>query len=222
MDHKSAQETYAAERYLLGEMPPAERDEFEEHFFSCRACGDDVHTASLFAANAKAVFSDRSLASSPAAERNWFKRDWLSWLRLPVAVPAFAALVLASIVTYQNAVMIPQLRTPQSMAAPVILAGETRSSQLTEIPADKPLRIEMPLIIPPPTANVYVELLDASGKTVRTASLPAPGLDQPLDVYFPGRFQPGRYTFIARSEPAGTAAGQELARSQFEIVSKGE
>jgi len=44
MDHNLASETYAAERYLLDEMPPEERDEFEEHFFSCRVCGEDVQT----------------------------------------------------------------------------------------------------------------------------------------------------------------------------------
>ena len=37
----------AAERYLLGELTDAERDQFEEHFFDCSACADDVRGTPL-------------------------------------------------------------------------------------------------------------------------------------------------------------------------------
>src|SRR5580658_7212544 len=135
MDHNLAHETYAAERYLLGEMSSEERDEFEEHFFGCRMCGENVEAASVFVENAKAVFRDESLKASPAAKRAWLRWSWPSWgsLRLPVMVPSLAALLLAAVVTYQNSVVIPQLLTPQSMAAPLILDGETRASTLPQI-----------------------------------------------------------------------------------------
>ena len=57
-----------------------------------------------------------------------------------------------------------------------------------------------------------IELTDASGTLVRGGSVASPERDQPLDVYFPGRLNPGRYTFLVR------AGHQELMRDRFEIV----
>jgi hypothetical protein len=222
MDHNLAHETYAAERYLLGEMAPEERDEFEEHFFSCRVCGEEVQTASLFVENAKALFRDESLKPLPAGKGAWLKRDWLHWLRLPVTVPAFAALVLASIVGYQNIVVIPGLRVPRSMDSAIILDGETRSSQLTKAPEGEPLYFQMSLVPDPESNRVRLDVINAAGKTVLSeASVAAPGLYRPLEVYFPGRLAPGRYTVIAWSEQHGKA-GRELARDRFEVTPKGE
>src|SRR5713226_6939319 len=56
MDHEIAVRLQAAERYLLDEFSPEERREFEEHFFGCRECAEEVRAASIFSANTKAVF----------------------------------------------------------------------------------------------------------------------------------------------------------------------
>ena len=41
-EHQAAVKSMAAERYVLGEMEPDERDAFEEHFFDCVECANDV------------------------------------------------------------------------------------------------------------------------------------------------------------------------------------
>jgi hypothetical protein len=219
MDHNLAHETYAAERYLLGEMSFEERDEFEEHFFGCRMCGENVEASTVFVENAKALFRDESLKTSPAAKPAWLK--WPAWrsLRLPVMVPSLAALALAAVVTYQNSVVIPQLLTPQSMAAPLILDGETRASSLPQITQGAPLRFETVLVRGAASDHVLVNLVDTAGETVRSGSVETPIGDHPLDVYFPGQLKPGRYSLVARSEFGGDA-GQELARNQFEVIAK--
>jgi hypothetical protein len=35
MDHLEAKRIQAAEKYVLGELTPALRDEYEEHYFDC-------------------------------------------------------------------------------------------------------------------------------------------------------------------------------------------
>lgn len=45
MDHKTAMNTFATERYTLDAMTAAERDAFEEHFVDCRICSVDVREA---------------------------------------------------------------------------------------------------------------------------------------------------------------------------------
>jgi hypothetical protein len=215
MDHTFAHETYAAERYLLGEMAPEERDKFEEHFFSCKACNEAIETGSLFVENAKTVFYDESLKAAPA-KRVWFSRNWLKRLNLAVAAPVFAAAALAGIAVYQNTVVIPALSGPRAMTDPIILDGETRA-QLPKKEAGKPLRFQMVLPRSPEGETLQVQVVDASGKTVRSGSVEIPDTDQPLDVYFPGRLEPGRYALVARSE-TGENAGAEIARNSFQIV----
>ena len=47
MTHEQAVSTLAAGRYLLDEMPEPERETFEEHYFSCAECAEDVRTGAL-------------------------------------------------------------------------------------------------------------------------------------------------------------------------------
>ena len=58
MDHQSALDRNLTERYILGELAAAESAEFEEHFFECEACAEDVRQAARFAANVKALLRD--------------------------------------------------------------------------------------------------------------------------------------------------------------------
>lgn len=223
MDHTVAHETYAAERYLLGEMPHDEREEFEEHFFCCRICGANVEAASVFVANAKAVVREKRLKALPVTKRVQRTVTWLKWssvrrLRLPVIVPWVAALALAAVVIYQNAVVIPALEIPRSMASPVFLDGEVRDAA-PEVRDGRPLRFQVVLVHGTESDRVAVTLLDASGRPVRRGSVESSGPETPLDVYFPGRLTPGRYTLLARSL-RGLDAGQELARIPFEVVSR--
>jgi hypothetical protein len=230
MDHNLASETYAAERYLLGEMPPEERDEFEDHFFSCRVCGEDVQVASMFIENAKALYRQRELETSPALKkarlwrdwlkRDWLTRDWIGWLRLPVTAPAFAALALAAVVCYQNAVLIPSLRKPVSVVSPLVFDGETRSAPPRQS-EDMPLYFQMLLSAPTDSARVAIQVIGANGRMVRTEFVDSPGLNRQLEVYFPGTLNAGRYTFVVRTDQGGKP-GLELGRGQFEITTRYE
>src|SRR5580765_5426774 len=133
MDHEVATTTHAVERYLLGEMPSPERDDFEDHYFACPECAEGVRSASVMVRDMKHVLGDigsASKASSPG---------WLSWLKPQVLVPAFAALSLALVVGYQNAVVMPDLKAPRSMGAAIGLDGQTRAAA-PALRAGDPLR----------------------------------------------------------------------------------
>lgn len=54
--HQQAVRTLAAERYMLGEMTDEERERFEEHYFDCRVCVEDVKAIDLMA---RAVIQQR-------------------------------------------------------------------------------------------------------------------------------------------------------------------
>src|SRR5690242_11978137 len=115
MDHEVAAKTHAVERYLLGEMPSSERDAFEEHYFTCELCAEEIRSARLLAPDLKtAVPEGRHARKTPSPGR-------LSWLKPPFLIPTFAALVLAVVVGYQSLVVMPDLKAPRSMASLLIL-----------------------------------------------------------------------------------------------------
>ncbi|HUK15006.1 MAG TPA: zf-HC2 domain-containing protein [Bryobacteraceae bacterium] len=216
MDHETATQMRASERYVIGDLAAEERDAFEEHFAGCARCLDEVWTASAFAANARAVFRDRADAAAeptPARTRTGF---WT--FRWQFALPALAAMALASVAIYQNAVTIPGLRAPQAFMPAVVLDGATRAS-LPQVPAGAPLRFEMALG-PGATGNqVWVELGGDSGRVLSSGWVKLPPPNEPLEVYFPIRPDAGRYSIVVRADAA--AGASELARNRFEIIAQG-
>lgn len=60
VEHYEAVRTLATEKYLLGEMCPDLREEFETHLFDCEQCALDLWAAVTFLAHAKVIFSKES------------------------------------------------------------------------------------------------------------------------------------------------------------------
>src|SRR5688572_10058371 len=136
MDHEQAVKMQAPERYLLNELTQEERDDFEEHYFVCTDCAEEVRAAFTFRDNARAVFAsqgDPIGARAPA--RSKARRDWFGWLT-PSWAPVAATLLLG-ITLYQAVFVIPGLRNELSEATspqvlPTIVArSATRSDDAT-------------------------------------------------------------------------------------------
>jgi hypothetical protein len=201
MDHESAIQTNAVERYLLGEMPAEERDTFEAHYFDCAACADDIRLGSAMRRDFKHVLRE----GIPARSR-------FGWLRMPALVPACAALGLLVLVGYQNLVVFPELKAPRALGtAAVILDGQTRSN-LPQVSTGDPLRFVMPIETVRADEMLKVQLLDASGSSWSSGEVPAPAPHQPLEVLFPGSAGPGRYVVSVRE------GDKEVGRGSFQIV----
>jgi anti-sigma factor RsiW len=77
MKHKEAVRSHAAEKYVAGELEPAAQHAFEEHFFCCPECAQEVRLEQTFAANARAVFRERPAPPFVPPSRE----GWFAWLR---------------------------------------------------------------------------------------------------------------------------------------------
>ena len=129
MDHNDAVRQQAAEKYVLGEVPNALRDEYEEHFFDCAECAVDVKTIATFADTARELLRQESLAAIEKAaataggdrQARRASSGWRAWLQ-PVLVPAFAALLVLA--GYQNFVSIPRWKEVAGQSA----KGATREA----------------------------------------------------------------------------------------------
>lgn len=109
MDHNESLKLQAVEKYILGELSPLLRAQFEEHYFDCADCALNLRAGVAFAAASRQYFAE---APAPASVDPEPRRSWFGWLRPFVAVPAFAALLF--VIGYQNLVTIPHMRQPGS------------------------------------------------------------------------------------------------------------
>src|ERR1700751_6014258 len=64
MDHEEAVRQNATERYLLDELDPELRDQFEEHLFDCQDCALDVRAGAMFVEQTKVILAKPAAVSS--------------------------------------------------------------------------------------------------------------------------------------------------------------
>src|SRR5215467_10542011 len=109
MDCKQAEDLQLAVKYVLGELSPVQRDEYEDHYIDCPECAKDVYAAAALTDTAREVFRQEERNEAPAPVRDGAqdraRGGWLAWLRPVVVAPAFAVLLLA--VGYQGLVSVP-------------------------------------------------------------------------------------------------------------------
>jgi putative zinc finger protein len=70
VDHQTAVNRQLTERYILGELDIAEAAAFEEHFFECPLCAEDILLASQLVANLRAVLGEDNPVQTIEIKRN--------------------------------------------------------------------------------------------------------------------------------------------------------
>ncbi len=109
MDHQEAIRLTATERYLMDELPPELRDQFEEHFFECQDCASDVRAASRFIEHSKDILAEEvqpAMVAAPRAIQG--PAGWRTWFGPAVLVPVLALLLI--VIAYQNFVTYPEMK----------------------------------------------------------------------------------------------------------------
>lgn len=130
MDHAEATAQHAVDRYLLGELSAAEADAFEEHYFDCAECADELRVGMRFMnggrgvareeaapPEAKAVISDTKVVSID--ERRSRRTAWL-----PAAVAAALVLAVGAPLLLRQRESGPTLEA----ASYTLLSGEVRAA----------------------------------------------------------------------------------------------
>ena len=232
MDHAEAVRLNAAESYLSGELPEALRDQFEEHYFDCFECANDLKSLDTFRTASRMVFEEEVTAKVPprpeAAPAGWF-----AWLRPLVAVPAIAA--LAAIVVFQNAVTIPALKQRPSAVAQAYgssfrLKGTTRGSIATvSVRPNEGFALDFDFIPAQVFASYQGLLLDDADGSVLTFHLPGELANKEVHLAIPaGLLHAGKYSLVLNGvrDAAGRLAsgsapgGNEVQRLAFAVESR--
>jgi hypothetical protein len=231
MDHNEAVRLQAAEKYLLGELPREQHAAFEEHFFDCSACAEEMKATAAFMESARQVYREQVpetvevkglVPASPTA------RGWFAWLRPAFAIPVFAALLL--FIGYQNVVTIPNLK----QASPGVVIGEGAKSfsllsadsrgEGTSAPKivvgsreDFRLEVDMP---GNSLTGYSCQIQDESGKVLASFTVSSEEAKNTVTrIIRGGSLKPGRYTIaiFKGQTPAQTDNQSAAAQKSFVI-----
>jgi Putative zinc-finger len=221
MDHSESIRLMAAEKYLLGELAPELREQFEEHFFDCQECALDVRSGAALVEHTKVVLSEpvavpdvRMPVSVPVGAA------WFAWLRPALVVPVLAALLV--VVGYQNLVTYPRLK--QLASSPQILPWasinvSTRGASTTQISPRVGEGFHLLVNIPPESrySSYTFDLSSPSGRLEWSRTIPAASSDEARSIYVPGANQEqGIYKLAVRGITAASESS-DLGHYSIEV-----
>lgn len=223
MDHAEAEREGSVERYLLGQLSEAQQDRFEEHYFVCAACADEVKAGAAFVANLRSVLSERP-AEETAAERRWWHAFLPSASGWAPAAALAACGALAFIVGYQNLVQVPALRSQPaagsvlSISAPVRVVAERAGEPVALVKTAPVAALAIAHDWEEPYTGYQVELRHQSGAVAARSALPATKDDLVVTLR-PSELEAGRYSLTVYGVKEGGAEPAPVARTPI-IVSQ--
>lgn len=226
MDHVVVVRQKMAERYLLNELEPEVRDEFEEHYFDCPVCAQDMCAGADFLEHSRIVLAEKTapvpIRTNPpvpakSAGAGLFTSSWLAWFRPTFAVPAMALLLV--VIGYQNLVMFPN-----SAARPHILPWASITAGTWGVTGPSitvPEKSGFLLFVRIPQGGTYAryiaDLYNPQGKLEWSLPLQAtPGQDE-WSIQIPaGNREAGTYRLSVHGTTA-TGESKDLGSASFEL-----
>lgn len=211
MDHETAIRLQAAERYIAGELSTPDRDDFEEHFFSCPECAEEVRWEQMFAANARAALREKPMLE-PRPPR------WREWLRFRPALVLSMAGNAALLVGLSVALLQKRDSTSEPRFHPVFFAPPQARGEAGPVPI--PVNAQsFGIHFPSPDRRYsgYIYEVTNEGGVIETSSSLAapetPGGELYLQV--PTRpFRAGVHRLVLRPQGASEVVAQFTFRIQ--------
>jgi hypothetical protein len=206
MDHREAVQLQASEKYVLGELTQALRDEYEEHFFDCAECALDVKATAAFVDVGREVLRTDAREVASAAKSAESKSRWLFWLRPAFAAPAM--LMLLAVVGYQNLVTLPGLKSGGSAGKAQIynsfslVAANVRSERGDEavkvqVQKNETFALDFDFLPAKHFDHYLCQLQDEAGHVVQQVTIPAEKEKQEVHFYVPnGVERAGQYSLV--------------------------
>jgi hypothetical protein len=220
--HDQAVGTLATERYVLGEMSGEDRQAFEEHFFACDICADDLRVAAALIHGAKAGFAATTAPApvlpihprSPARTAAWYRSAALPWA---------AAAALAVVTTYQS---FWTVRSPGRDATPIALvpvtlrpASRGAEAVVPVSPGTALVSLAIEINEPADSGHVAYTLRTADGRPAVSGRAAAPAPGTPLLLLIPSMTLAGSMHYVLSVRDAGSSS-RLLGEYRFEVSPK--
>jgi len=210
MDHAEAIANHAADRYLLGELSSAEADAFEEHFFDCADCADELRVGLRFMNGGRGLAREAAeRADAPAPVVHIAERRRTAWL--PAAVAAALLLAIgAPILMKQRAASSPSFEIASQHS--FLLADSRSASEVPTLNGNAPIVLWSDVAAQPAYSRYEARLQRPDGPVLTLPFAPDPN-GEPTPLTVRGLSAGQHELVIVGIDPAGKHA--EIARHRF-------
>jgi hypothetical protein len=218
MTHHDAVETMAVERYLLAEMSEQERDAFEDHYFSCAECADELRTAAAMLEGARSGMAKTTPATVTPIRAA--RRPSSAWYR-STALPWAVAATLAIVAGYDSLWAVPSLRRGSPLVlTPVPLRPASRGAEpVVRVPASSttPVSLAVEVDASPENSDLAYELVRSDGTRIVAGHAAAPAAGAPLLLLMPAwTVVPPMHYILSVHDAAGRLLGEYRFRAVTE------
>jgi len=212
MDHTEAVRMQAVEKYILGELTPLYRAQFEEHYFDCADCAINLRAGVAFAAASRQYFAESSVPEKVARTP---RAGWFTWLKPFVAVPAFAALLF--VIGYQNLVTIPHIRhsggsaNAQAEAPPSFSLVDSTvhgsSGSRVAVASGQAFDLWFDVTASPrdPNSVFFASIKNSSGATLVSLRISQVRAQSPVIFHLPAGLPEGDYKLVISDQAGGSS-----------------
>jgi hypothetical protein len=206
MEHNQAMTSGVAESYVLGQLSAAEADAYEEHFFDCEECAEEVRLGmAILDGGRRMMLEDRAKVVPIAEHRN--RRAWL-----PAAVAALLILGISA------PLLLRQLRQPEPSLD--IVSAHTLRTQMRA--AGEPILVVasgdvlfVDVVGDPSYSRYELRVHDSKGKVVLTRAVTPEQTRESLSLVLRG-WSAGTYELaVVGVDPSGKSA--EVERHPFKV-----
>ena len=227
MDHLEAKGLHASEKYVLGELSADQRDAFEEHYFDCAECAEDVKATLTFVSAGREVFREEPLPVSSAPIVPAMRPRRVFWLRPLIAIPAMAALLLAVVYYTRSskppAGVITELGQTLSSSPSFGLRGGDRlenEKTIVRVHDSDPLQLHFDFV-PLQTRNFssYTgELKDSTAHVLLQFNIPPDRVNKEVNLLIPsGLLHSGDYTLAIFGLDPSSSAKSPVGKFTFAV-----
>jgi hypothetical protein len=212
MEHAEAKDTHATDRYLLGELNAAEADAFEEHYFDCAQCAEELRNGMQFMDGGRKLAREENAPEPaiapvvPIAGRRSRRMTWI-----PAAVAAVLVLAIGTpLLMKQRTAGAPSFEVASQHS---FLLSESRSAgTVPTLNGNAPIVLWADVPSEPTYSRYEARLHQPGGKVLTLPFTPDPnGEATPLTVR--GLGAGSHELVIVGTDPAGQHA--EIARHRF-------
>lgn len=225
MDHLEAKRLHAAEKYVLGELSADQRDAYEEHYFDCAECAEDVKATLTFVTTGREVFREEPAPVAPKELAPRFR--WTSWFRPMIAIPAMAVLLLA--IGYYSRTSKPQIGVITAPGQTILsspsfgLRGGDRlenEKAVVQVHGNDSVQLHFDFV-PSQVQNFssYTgELRDSASRVLLQFDIPLDRVNKEVNLIVPsGLLRPGDYTLTVFGRDSSSAAKISVAKFSFAV-----
>jgi len=227
MDHLEALRLQASEKYVLGELSPDLREQFEEHYFECAECAEDVKATVTFVSATREVLREDPSPSSFESREPPAPSRWRSWIRPVVFVPAMAALVLSiGYFTWPARPPIGEITEPGmvSFSGPSfgLRGGDRLENEATVCEVHRNNSFQLHFDFVPAQDHNFSsyagEIQDRSSRVLLRFDVPPNRINKEVNLVVPaGLLRTGDYTLAVFGRDASFSAKTSVAKFAFAV-----